>query len=207
MHLRRSPAFRSQPPSPPGFRDFEETHAMRTHRSTVSTVLLTTLVFGTLLTWGLRPTTAGGSTPRPSGPSLPGYRSVVVGATVVSLASLDLPGPTTVPTVPAGPRPGRPGDHPPAAPARAADLPPGRRVGRAPPVRVRRQLRHRHRQRVLRGLPVLGFHLARAGLQRPTQPGARRPPRTQPPSNCRPAADGASGRPAPGAWGCADRPT
>ena len=47
---------------------------------------------------------AGGSTaPRTPDLILPGYRSVVVGATVVALASLDLPGPPSVPTVPPAP--------------------------------------------------------------------------------------------------------
>jgi len=47
---------------------------------------------------------AGGS-PAPRTPrlTLPGYRSVVVGATVVSLAPLHLPGPPAVPTVPPAP--------------------------------------------------------------------------------------------------------
>jgi hypothetical protein len=40
-----------------------------------------------------------------AGNTLAGYRSVVIGATVVSLAALDLPGPTSVPTVPPAPTP------------------------------------------------------------------------------------------------------
>jgi resuscitation-promoting factor RpfB len=79
---------------------------MRTHRSTSIALLFVILAVGTLLTWTQRPALAEGSTPsRSAAGSLPGYRSVVVGATVVSLAALNLPGPTTVPTVPPPPAP------------------------------------------------------------------------------------------------------
>jgi len=79
---------------------------MRTHRSTFSAVLLVALAVGTLLSWDPSPAEAGGSTSaRAPGLTLPGYRSVVIGATVVSLAALDLPGPTSVPTVPPAPVP------------------------------------------------------------------------------------------------------
>jgi len=77
---------------------------MRTHRSTVFSVLFIAVTVGALLSWGQSPAQAAGSTaPRTPGASLAGYRSVVIGATVVSLASLDLPGPTTLPTVPPAP--------------------------------------------------------------------------------------------------------
>jgi hypothetical protein len=92
---------------------------MRTHRSTFFAVLFVALAVGALLSWGPSPAVAGGSTsPRPQGLTLPGYRSVVVGATVVSLAALDLPGPTSVPTVPpaAAPAPTPVTAPPPPAP-------------------------------------------------------------------------------------------
>ncbi len=75
---------------------------MRTHRSTFSVVLFVALTVGALLVWGPSPAAGRGLdlTPRPGPDSVAGYRSVVIGATVVSLASLDLPGPTSVPTVP-----------------------------------------------------------------------------------------------------------
>jgi hypothetical protein len=78
---------------------------MRTHRSTAFSVLLSVAVTtGALLSWGQSPAEAAGpTTPHTAGTSLAGYRSVVIGATVVSLASLDLPGPTTLPTVPPAP--------------------------------------------------------------------------------------------------------
>jgi hypothetical protein len=77
---------------------------MRTHRSTVFSVLFIAVTVGALLSWGQSPAQAAGSTaPHAAGASLAGYRSVVIGATVVSLASLDLPGPTTLPTVPPTP--------------------------------------------------------------------------------------------------------
>jgi hypothetical protein len=74
---------------------------MRTHRTIAFSAVMATLSVGTLMTWGPSPAFAGGQNPS-HGPvlSLPGYRSVVIGATVVSLASLDLPGPATVPTIP-----------------------------------------------------------------------------------------------------------
>ncbi len=84
---RRSPAFRSQPRSPPGFRDFEETHAMRPHRSTVLALPVAALAMVALLSWGPPTAEAAGSTAsRPQLLTLPSYRSVVIGATVVSLA-------------------------------------------------------------------------------------------------------------------------
>jgi hypothetical protein len=97
--------------SPPGFRDFEETHAMRTYRSTstsnstfrtvVTGALLGALATGAVLTLGASPAVAGGSIrAHPVNLTQPAFRSVVIGATVVSLATLDLPGPVSVPTVP-----------------------------------------------------------------------------------------------------------
>jgi len=79
---------------------------MRTHRSTFSVVLVVAVTVGALLVWGQSPAQAEGSAaPRTPDTSVAGYRSVVIGATVVSLASLDLPGPTTAPTVPPVPAP------------------------------------------------------------------------------------------------------
>ena len=76
---------------------------MRTHRSIFSLLLLVTLATGALLSWGVTPAEAGGSTIPSRILAQPGYRSVVIGATVVSLASLDLPGPPEVPPVPPTP--------------------------------------------------------------------------------------------------------
>jgi hypothetical protein len=70
------------------------------HRSTSAAALVAALVATTLLPAGPWQAVAGGS-PSSRSPSLvqAGHRSVVVGATVVALASLDLPGPPSVPTV------------------------------------------------------------------------------------------------------------
>ncbi len=91
---------------------------MRTHRSTGSTaasssnstvtlhsiveaVLVVAIATAALLTVGSSPAVAGGSVgSHPVNLAQPAFRSVVVGATVVSLATLDLPGPVSVPTVP-----------------------------------------------------------------------------------------------------------
>jgi hypothetical protein len=75
---------------------------MRPHRSPHAAALVAALVATVLLLAGPWQAVAGGST-APRTPSLlqPGHRSVVVGATVVALAALDLPGPPSVPTVPA----------------------------------------------------------------------------------------------------------
>jgi resuscitation-promoting factor RpfB len=77
---------------------------MRQHRSTSAAALAAALVATTLLPAGPWQAVAGGST-APRAPSLvqAGRRSVVVGATVVALAFLDLPGPPSVPTVPPAP--------------------------------------------------------------------------------------------------------
>ena len=103
---------------------------MRQHHSTSAAALMAALVASVLLPSGpwqavaggstaprppnltqpgyrsvvIGATAAGGSTaPRPPNLTQPGYRSVVVGATVVALASLDLPGPPSVPTMPPAP--------------------------------------------------------------------------------------------------------
>ena len=89
---------------------------MRTHRSTgssavpnstvtlhsiVEAVLVVAIATAALLTVGSSPAVAGGSIgSHPVNLAQPAFRSVVVGATVVSLATLDLPGPVSVPTVP-----------------------------------------------------------------------------------------------------------
>ena len=93
---------------------------MRTHRSTgnsalsnsnststvtlhsiVEAVLVVAIATAALLTVGSSPALAGGSIrSHPVNLAQPAFRSVVVGATVVSLATLDLPGPVSVPTVP-----------------------------------------------------------------------------------------------------------
>jgi hypothetical protein len=96
---------------PPGFRDFEETHAMRTYRTTshatftfssiAVALLVVAVATGAVLTLGASPAVAGGSIKsQPVDLAQPAFRSVVVGASVVSLATLDLPGPVSVPTVP-----------------------------------------------------------------------------------------------------------
>ena len=89
---------------------------MRTHRSTSPTptpssptsfrsalaaVLGAGVAVGAVLTLGSSPAVAQGS-PRLHAVDLnqPAFRSVVVGEAVVSLATLDLPGPVSVPTVP-----------------------------------------------------------------------------------------------------------
>ncbi len=85
---------------------------MRTHRSTsnstlmfhsiVAALFVVALATAAALTVGTTPAVAGGSTgPHPVNLTQPAFRSVVVGAAVVSLATLDLPGPASVPTVPA----------------------------------------------------------------------------------------------------------
>ena len=84
---------------------------MRTYRSTSITnstshpvaaaLLVAAVATGALLTLGTSPAVAGGSVrTHPIALVQPAYRSVVVGAAVVSLATLDLPGPVSVPTVP-----------------------------------------------------------------------------------------------------------
>lgn len=77
---------------------------MRKHHSAYAAVLMAALVTSVLLPSGRWQAVAGASTaPRTPNLTQPGYRSVVVGATVVALASLDLPGPPSVPTVPPTP--------------------------------------------------------------------------------------------------------
>jgi Transglycosylase-like domain len=84
---------------------------MRTHRTTSHTtftlssiavsLLVVAVATGTVLTLGASPAVAGGSIrSHPVDLAQPAFRSVVVGASVVSLATLDLPGPVSVPTVP-----------------------------------------------------------------------------------------------------------
>jgi hypothetical protein len=92
---------------------------MRKHRSTFITVFIGALTVGVLSWWGPSPSPAVAATsPVPRTPvlTLPGYRSVVIGATVVSLASLDLPGPPAVPTVPPAPAVVTPPPAPPPPP-------------------------------------------------------------------------------------------
>ncbi len=83
---------------------------MRTHRSTISpvpilhgisaAVLVVALAAAAILALG-SPAVAGGSIrAHPVNLAQPAFRSVVVGAAVVSLATLDLPGPASVPAVP-----------------------------------------------------------------------------------------------------------
>jgi hypothetical protein len=65
-----------------------------------------------------------------------------------------------------------------------------------PPVRVRRQLRHQHRQRLLRRLPVRRGHLARRGWRSSTPATPTRlpsSPRTTWPTGCGSAPGGAPG--------------
>jgi hypothetical protein len=72
-----------------------------TLRAAVTGVLLVALVTGAVLTVAASPAVAGGPIKAHTvNLTEPAFRSVVVGATVVSLATLDLPGPVSVPTVP-----------------------------------------------------------------------------------------------------------
>ena len=74
---------------------------------------------------------------------------------------------------------------------------PGRRIrddegraAQAADLRVRRQLPRRHRQRLLRRVPVRARHLARAWASRAGRTTPSRLPRTAPPASCTPATAG-----------------
>jgi hypothetical protein len=84
---------------------------MRTHRSTrnshaslksvLAAALVAAIATGAVLTVGSSPAVAEGTIGSHAvNLTQPAFRSVVVGAAVVSLATLDLPGPVSVPTVP-----------------------------------------------------------------------------------------------------------
>ena len=89
-------------------------HSPSVHRSPPSVVRAPPV-----LTWAPpRPRPRLGIAP-PGYTSPPGYRSVVIGATVVSLAALDLPGPPRSPPVPSTPRRRRLPRHPRSAHHRA----------------------------------------------------------------------------------------
>ncbi len=76
-------------------------HATFTFSSIAAALLVVTVATAAVLTLGASPAHASGSArSHPVDLAQPAFRSVVVGATVVSLATLDLPGPVSVPTVP-----------------------------------------------------------------------------------------------------------
>lgn len=142
---------------------------MRTHRSTFSVLLLVTLATGVLVSWSVTPAEAGGSTIPSRMLDQAGYRSVVIGATVVSLASLDLPGPPEVPPVPPTPVVTLP---PPPPPPPVPSTSPLSGVWAA-----LRQCESGGNYTTDTGngyygaYQILGRHLARTGPHRPAQPG------------------------------------
>ena len=86
-------------------RSTRSTRSIRNSRFTVTSILaagtVVALATGAVLAVGTPPAVAAGSIrAHPVNLTEPAFRSVVVGAAVVSLATLDLPGPASVPTVP-----------------------------------------------------------------------------------------------------------
>ena len=139
---------------------------------------------------------------RRSGPSSPdrrrplpptaasGSQGLPVNGGLVSVvhAIVSAPAPTSTPAPPAPPPAGRSGC--------ACRW----RVAAAARVRVGRQLRREHRQRLLRRLSVQRRHLDRPRLSRPARPGVTIRCRTRPPCGSRPSPAGGSGRPARRRW-------
>ena len=184
---------------------------MRKHRSTrnshaslksvLAAALVAAIATGAVLTVGSSPAVAEGTIGSHAvNLTQPAFRSVVVGAAVVSLATLDLPGPVSVPHRadygPAGGDPtgtgggsgaaGQPtggvSARLPASASRAATTPSTPETASTAPTSSRRP-------------PGTGWASPACPTRLPL------PSRTRPRWSCRRGAVGASGRPAPGASG------